>query len=68
MAERILHFALPESEALALIELGAALEEHTKKSSPLDKATVTMDEQRAKQIAPWERCPNCGGSGWVEDA
>lgn len=66
--QSVLHFALPEDEALALIELGVALEPHTRKASLLDKATLRMDEQRADQSRSWERCDKCDGSGWVEES
>lgn len=68
MSRRRFVFALTEREADALIELGAHLEGSLKRNSPLDRAGCKMDEQKAKQNSPWERCEACEGSGWVEGA
>jgi hypothetical protein len=60
-------FSLTEEEAHALIEFGAAIEKWTNRNSPLDRATARLDEQLANQQRSWERCPTCGGSGWMEE-
>jgi hypothetical protein len=67
VSDRQFVFSLTEDEADALIEFGAAIERWTNRDSPLDRATARMDEQKAQQTSPWERCPRCDGSGWIED-
>ena len=60
-------FALTEDEANALIEFGAFMERWCRRGTPLDRATLKLDEQMANQLRAWERCDKCDGSGWVED-
>lgn len=41
---------LPTEEAMALVDLGAALEPFIKEGSPADRATAKLDEQCGQQI------------------
>jgi len=66
MSARKLHFTLTEPQALAVIGLISGLDEHVNVPKPLETAANELDEQMAMQNSPWERCGNCGGSGWVE--
>lgn len=50
---------LSSEEAMALIELGAALEPFIAQGSPADRATAKMDEQVAAQILPRSQLVEC---------
>ena len=67
MSESRFVFSLTEKQADALLETHVSIELHLKRNSPLAEAFVAIDEQRANQVSPWERCSVCDGSGWIEE-
>jgi hypothetical protein len=67
MSVKRYHFALTEAQAVALIDAVGGVENSLKRNSPLDNASIALDEQMASQDRAWEKCATCGGSGWVED-
>ncbi len=60
------HVLLTGRQIDALIDAHFSLSPYMK-AGPLQTALDQLDEQKANQDHPWERCKACKGSGWIED-
>lgn len=67
MSRRLL-FRLTQAQAEELIALAVALEPWMKRNTTLDRATIELDEQMANTVRnTWDRCPNCNGTGIIDE-
>lgn len=65
-----LHFALTETQVVALTELVYGIETlgiRVPRKHPAITAAEALDDQMHNQLAQWEKCDKCDGSGWVEN-